>query len=130
MTINPYSHTPVFVQIVEHIRTGIAAGIYRPGEMLPSLRGLALELVVNPNTVQRAYEQLEREGLVFSRRGVGLFVAKQGVRSARSQAHELAEKAFTQAIVAARAANLSNDQIQGIFTKAFEGQAEAVGGEP
>ena len=128
MAIDPNSHTPVFMQIVDHIRTGMAAGVYRPGEMLPSVRGLAVDLLVNPNTVQRAYEELEREGLVYSRRGIGLFVAKRGCSSARSQAQELAEKAFADAIRAARAANLSDGQIQEIFARTFADRQSVGGG--
>ena len=60
------------------IRAAVAAGVYRPGEVLPSLRAMATEVHVNPNTVQRAYDELEREGLIYSQRGRGLFVAERG----------------------------------------------------
>ena len=52
-----------------HDTRQVAAAVYRPGESLPSLRNMAIELRVNPNTVQRAYDQLERDGLIFSKRG-------------------------------------------------------------
>ena len=67
---------PIYRQIVEQVRDSIDAGVHRPGEALPSLRALAVEIRVNPNTVQRAYEELEREGLVESRRGRGVFVVE------------------------------------------------------
>ena len=75
MHIDPKNDMPIFKQIVQQIRNGIASGVFKPGEMLPSLRALAIELTVNPNTVQRAYDELEREGVAFAKRGVGMFVA-------------------------------------------------------
>ena len=117
MALNSDSHVPIFKQIVEHIRTGIASGIHRPGEMLPSLRALAVELMVNPNTVQRAYEELEREGLVYSRKGIGLFVAERGVKFAQKKSQKAVERLFSDGIAAGRAANLSDDEIQLAFAK-------------
>ena len=83
MRIDPRSHVPIYRQIAEEIRAAVAAGIYRPGEVLPSLRAMAVEIQVNPNTVQRAYDELEREGLIYSQRGRGLFVSEQGTASAQ-----------------------------------------------
>ena len=74
MLIDPKSSIPIFRQIADQLRHSIESGVYRPGEMLPSLRALAIEIKVNPNTVQRAYDALEREGVVETRRGVGMFV--------------------------------------------------------
>jgi GntR family transcriptional regulator len=115
MRIGEDTHVPVYLQIVEHLRSRIAAGIYRAGEALPSLRALALELKVNPNTVQRAYEEMERQGLTASHRGVGIFVTEKGVRSAQARAEEAVRTAFDQAITAATAAGLGDDQIRELF---------------
>ncbi len=78
MIIDPKSHVPIYKQIAAQILDAIDAGVYRADEMLPSLRALAADIRVNPNTVQRAYDELEREGMVYSKRGVGLFVAGGG----------------------------------------------------
>ena len=75
MLIDPKSSDPIFRQIANQLRRSIGVGIFKPGEMLPSLRALAIDIKVNPNTVQRAYDALEREGLVQTRRGIGVFVA-------------------------------------------------------
>jgi GntR family transcriptional regulator len=115
LRIQPDNHVPVYLQIVERVRSAIAAGVYRPGEALPSLRVLATDLKVNPNTVQRAYEELDRQGLIESRRGVGLFVAKRGARSARGRAEESIHATFAQAIAAARAAGLNEEQTRELF---------------
>lgn len=118
--IDPASHVPIYLQIVEGIRAAIAAGIHRPDEMLPSLRALAVELTVNPNTVQKAYDQLEREGLIYSRRGLGIFVAKRSAASAQSQAEESVQESFRQGIEAGRAANMPVERIRHVFDETLD----------
>ena len=66
---------PIYSQIVDNIRSQVAAGILEAGEKLPSVRELAGQLAINPNTIQRAYEALEREGYTYSVPGKGSFVA-------------------------------------------------------
>src|ERR1700759_141149 len=107
LRIEPESHVPVYLQIVDHLRSAIAAGVYRPGEALPSLRVLSLDLQVNPNTVQRAFDEMYRQGLVRPHRGVGMFVAERGAVSAAAAAEESTSAAFVQAIAAAKAAGLN-----------------------
>ena len=67
---------PIYFQLTQRLTEAIVSGIYAPGEKLPSVRELALEAGVNPNTVQRALTELEREGLVFSQRTAGRFVTE------------------------------------------------------
>ena len=67
---------PIYTQLTEQLTQGIIAGAFRPGERLPSVRDLALEAGVNPNTVQRALAELERDGLVYSQRTAGRFVTE------------------------------------------------------
>ena len=66
---------PIYSQIIDGFREQIAAGILQPGEKLPSVRDLASELAINPNTIQRAYRQLELEGWIVSMQGKGSFVS-------------------------------------------------------
>ena len=68
---------PVYAQLIAHIRQAIASGAFQPGERLPSVRDLALEAGVNPNTMQRALQELEREGLIVTAAGKGSFVAER-----------------------------------------------------
>ena len=75
LSINTASRTPIYQQIVQQIRQAIAHGNLASETRLPSVRELARELVVNPNTIARAYGELEREGLVVSRQGLGVFAA-------------------------------------------------------
>jgi GntR family transcriptional regulator len=72
--IDPGSPTPLYAQIAARIRVGIAAGELAPGEALPSVRGLAAQLRINPATVVQAYRDLETDGLVTTRHGAGTFV--------------------------------------------------------
>ena len=67
---------PLYEQIYRTILSDIENGIYSPGEKLPSVRSLAMDLAINPNTIQRAYAQLEMEGYVYSVAGRGTFVAE------------------------------------------------------
>ena len=115
MKIDPHSHVPIYLQIVDEVRSSIAAGVYKPGESLPPQRSLALALAVNPNTVQKAFDELERSGLVVSRRGVGMFVAERGTASAQGHAEESLANALRGAVAAGRGANISPARIRDIF---------------
>jgi GntR family transcriptional regulator len=117
--IEPDSHVPVYLQIVEHLRGAIAAGVYKSGEALPSLRVLATDLRVNPNTVQRAYDELFRQGVVESQRGIGMFVARRGERSARGRSEVSVMSALVQAVSMADACGLRATRIRELFDEAL-----------
>ena len=68
---------PIYAQIISGIKGQITGGVLRPGDKLPSVRELAAELAINPNTIQRAYETLEQEGYVYSIPGKGSFAARR-----------------------------------------------------
>ncbi|MGH7174720.1 MAG: GntR family transcriptional regulator [Gemmataceae bacterium] len=74
--INTASRVPIYQQLAQQIREAIARGELQPEASLPSVRQLSRELIVNPNTVARAYTELEREGLLVSRPGRGIYVAQ------------------------------------------------------
>jgi GntR family transcriptional regulator len=76
--VNPRDGVPIYVQIVDQVRHALEVGGLRPGERLPTVRQLASELTIAPNTIVKAYNELQRMGLVESRPGVGTVVA-QGV---------------------------------------------------
>lgn len=78
MEVDPSSSVPVYAQIVEQIRHAVASGLLVESDKLPSIRVLAKELRVNPNTIIRAYKELETEGIVISKRGQGNFVTSHG----------------------------------------------------
>lgn len=70
---------PIYLQLMERIQQDIIAGIYNPGDKLPSVRDLALDASVNPNTMQKALSELERSGLVYSQRTSGRFITEDEV---------------------------------------------------
>jgi DNA-binding transcriptional regulator YhcF (GntR family) len=76
-SISPASDVPIYRQITRQVRAAIAQGRLRLGEQLPAIRTLAEELVINPNTVARAYQDLVREGFAETRAGIGLFVCER-----------------------------------------------------
>lgn len=67
---------PIYLQLMERIQKDIISGVYQPGDKLPSVRELALEASVNPNTMQKALSELERNGLVYAQRTSGRFITK------------------------------------------------------
>ena len=76
MEWNFRSDLPIYSQLVERIKLGIVSGSFRPGERLPSVRDMAAEAGVNPNTMQRALQELERDGMVYAQRTAGRFVTE------------------------------------------------------
>lgn len=125
MVLDSSSQLPVFKQIADYLRSGIAAGVYRPDEALPSRRALAIKLGVNPLTVQHAYSVLEAEGLVVARKGVGMFVSGRGVAKAQSRSERACYDLLWQACRLAREADLSEERIQALMSKALRESAGA-----
>lgn len=99
ISINASDARPIYVQIMDEVRRARVLGTIGPDDPLPSVRQLATELRVNPNTVQQAYRELEREGIVFVRRGQGTFVADSSVNGAerRLLARGVAQRALVDA---------------------------------
>ena len=74
MRIDPRSPVPIYAQLMELLKRDIARGQYQPGDLLPSVRALATELAINPNTVMHTYQRLEMKGIITTRRGKGIFL--------------------------------------------------------
>jgi GntR family transcriptional regulator len=89
MKINPKDGKPVYRQIMDQLRLMIASGRLKPGEELPTVRGLAQSLIINPNTVARAYRELEQVGVLYTRQGSGTFVATHGTPLSRETCDKL-----------------------------------------
>lgn len=77
LKIDPQSGTPIYLQLMEQVRHAIGMGLFRPGDSLPTIRELALQLGINPNTVAKAIRELEREGVLVTRVGKGSFVSDE-----------------------------------------------------
>ena len=83
--LNPASGVPIYVQLMEQIRHSIESCLLGPGDQLPAIRTLAQELVISPNTVVKAYTELDREGVIELRHGAGAFVAMREDVQGRSR---------------------------------------------
>jgi GntR family transcriptional regulator len=95
------SRKPIYEQLIDHIKDAVLYGILAPDEQLPSVRMLSSQLVVNPNTVQKAYRELEREGYIYSLPGKGSFISPRKERANPAALGELRSelmKLMTQAV--------------------------------
>jgi len=120
MQISSGSESPIYQQLVEQISGAIARGELRTGDKLPAVRALAAELVINPNTVARAYTLLEQSGLVTTKTGSGTFVSDPALRHAdAAQINVLTERMDT---LIGRAVNLGLDRnaLMALFEKRLE----------
>ncbi|MBE5963882.1 MAG: GntR family transcriptional regulator [Lachnospira sp.] len=75
--IDQMSRTPVYLQIIEQVETFVLKDILKPNDQIPSVRNLSVSLALNPNTVQKAYSELDRRGLIYSVPGKGCFIASE-----------------------------------------------------
>ena len=109
--ISPAAPGALYQQIVDGLKREISEGRLAPGTALPSFRGLAEELLVSVITVKRAYEELERDGIIYRRQGLGTFVADKGVNRSREAKSAHARELLRQAVREATEAGLSHQQI-------------------
>lgn len=107
LRVRPDSPVPIYEQIAAQLTFAVAAGDLPPGELVPSVRDLAAELVVNPNTVQRAYTELERAGVLETRRGLGMAVTPDAPKLCRNQRKTLVLTRLREALREAAAAGLT-----------------------
>ena len=115
---------PIYTQLVEQIKVAIATGAFPPGERLPSVRDLATEAGVNPNTMQRALAQLESEQLVYSQRTAGRFVTED--RSVIDAAkRELAQRHVARFLAAMHRLGLNQEEIDDLLRQG-EGKGKAT----
>ena len=103
--------TPIYLQIVNQVKYLVASGGLTEGEQLPTVRRLAEQLLVNPNTVSRAYRELESEGVVVTRRGAGVFASSEGSNLAASERERILCRHVDQLLSDARHMNISLDEV-------------------
>lgn len=120
LRIDARQATPIYDQLVTQVKLAVAGGTVRPGDALPSVRRLAVELRVNPNTVARAWRELEAEGLVETRRGQGTFVADSARRAPKAQRTKAATEAVARTVAEARALGLSRDELDGLVEREWK----------
>jgi GntR family transcriptional regulator len=115
------SRVPIYRQLMDQIRQGIARGRLKSGSRLPSVRVLSRELVVNPNTVARAYTELEREGVLNTRQGLGVFVAEPQAELTAAVRRERLAQALDRFLTEAVHLGFSEDDVLAAVTKRIRG---------
>jgi GntR family transcriptional regulator len=114
--IDTTNRTPIYRQLVGQIREAVARGQLQPEEQLPSVRELSRQLVINPNTVARVYTELEREGVLHTRPGLGVFVAEPRSdltkRARKDRLTTLVDKLLTEAVHL----GFSGEEVQGLLS--------------
>ena len=118
---NPSLGVPIYLQLMEQVKHAIETGALRPGDQLPGMRPLAEELVINPNTVAKAYRELEREGVIELRHGAGAFVSANAAPKPTDKVRA-AQAVVTGAIERLRARGVTDDEIRRLVEAELAGR--------
>ena len=110
---------PIYIQIMDYIKRNIIVGEFKREEKLPSVRELSSKLKVNPNTIQRAYQELEREDLVFTQRGMGTFVTDDVEKLANLKVN-IAYDLVTEFIENMKSLDFNNKEILNLINRELE----------
>ena len=108
--LNPASGIPLYLQLMEQVKHALETGALRPGDQLPAIRKAAEELVMNPNTVARAYRELEHEGVIELKHGSGAYVSKAG--GGRAKITRKAQTVVQSAIERLASSGLTEEEIR------------------
>jgi GntR family transcriptional regulator len=117
--LNASSGVPLYVQLMEQVKHAVETGALRSGDQLPTIRALAQELVMNPNTVVRAYRELEHEGIVELRHGLGAFISSSV--SARGKVMRQAQNILESAIERLRSLGVTEQEMRRLFESQLSG---------
>jgi GntR family transcriptional regulator len=105
--LNPHSGVPLFRQLIDQVQGALAAGRLKPGDQLPTIRQVAVDLAINPNTVTRAYREMEIRGLLETQQGTGTFIAEQRIETDNRIRNRQMEQLATEMIARAGANGFS-----------------------
>ena len=115
--ISTGSPTPIYRQIIDQVRHAVACGVHQPGDPLPSVRTLAEHLVVNPNTVAKAYSDLARDGVIEARQGRGYFVGDRRQVYSRAERVRRLEQALDTFLSEVFVLNFTPDEMRAALDK-------------
>lgn len=119
MPWNLDSSRPIYLQIIERVQMDIITGRYQPGDKLPSVRDLAQEAAVNPNTMQKALSELERSGLIYSQRTSGRFIT-EGKELIHQMKKELAAAEVSAFVAHMKQLGISPEEIRQLLAETIE----------
>ncbi len=119
--INYKDRRPIYEQVVERFKELILGGALEPDSQLPSVRALAMELSINPNTIQRAYAELEHQGFIYSVKGKGSYIASAGLLLQKKNSEVL--QALKQVVQEARKLGTTEEQVILIVKQIFRGDS-------
>ena len=124
---NPASGVPIYLQLMEQVKHSIETGALRPGEQLPGIRPLAEELVINPNTVAKAYRELEHEGVIELRHGAGAFVSGAARAKKVMDKFRAGQAIVADAVERLRARGVTDEEIRRMFEAELAGLSKTGG---
>lgn len=115
ITVSQSSGQPIYAQIAQQVRHAIEMGVIKPGDALPAIRTLAEQLVVSPNTVVKAYSELEQGGVITLRQGSGAYVSSPPRARSRTDRHRGAQERVRALVQRLQDEGFSDDEIQRFF---------------
>lgn len=125
--INPTLGAPMYLQLMEQVKHAIETGALQPGEQLPGIRPLAEELVMNPNTVAKAYRELEHEGVIELRHGSGAFVSPHARERKHADVLRESQTLVADAVRRLRARGVNEEEIRRLFEAELGGMTRKGG---
>jgi GntR family transcriptional regulator len=128
LRVSTHDGVPICLQIVNQVKYLVAAQRLSPGEALPSVRKLAEQLTVNPNTVARAYRELETAGVLTTRRGAGVYVSEQGSPLARGEQIKILTERIDVLLAEARQMNVELPSLLGLIQKRHDRLSTSIPG--
>jgi GntR family transcriptional regulator len=124
-TLDGRSGVSPYLQVVHQVRQALRLGLLREGDQLPTVKDVVATLAINPNTVLKAYRELERDGLVAARPGVGTFVTRTLTDSSLA-AHEPLRRELGRWLGKARSAGLDDESIEALFMSTFRAMSQEI----
>ncbi len=126
ITVSPNNPVPLYQQIVQQVRARVLTGELRAGDPLPSMRQLASQLIASVITTKRAYSELEAEGLIVTRAGLGTFVADLDAETVTRLKKEVVMEHLEAGVRVARQLELVDEEINRLFRQALDGSEKRV----
>lgn len=125
-SIDPAGDVPIYEQIIRQIKLAVADGVLVGGQMVPSVRQLAAELAINPNTIARAYQQLQNDLVLEPLRGRGMVVRRDSLARCRKARNSLVAESVRRALADALSGGMTAEELRELFESELSAQAEAA----